>query len=85
MGYFKDDKGQLSMGRLKVFIALISAVGLAFVLVILEAYFCAISTVAEPKNFEEGPGATIVAALLAYAGTVKVLSKREELRPLVDK
>jgi hypothetical protein len=78
MGYFKDDNGAKSLARLKVFIALISAVVLSFLLVILEAYFCKISTVAEPKDFQESPGVSIILGLLSYAGAVKVLQKREE-------
>lgn len=87
MGYFKDDKGVKSMARLKVFIALVASISLAITLVILEAYFCAISTVENPKDFQEAPGVSIVLGLLSYAGAVKVLQKREERKSLevVDK
>lgn len=87
MGFFRDDKGVKSMARLKVFVALVSAIVLAFLIVIFEAYFCAISTLENPKNFEEAPGVSIILGLLSYAGAVKVLQKREERKSLelVDK
>ena len=78
MGYFTDNKGNKSMARLKVFIALASAVVLSFLLIGLEAYFCKLSTLEEPKDFQEAPGVSIVLGLLSYAGAVKVFSKREE-------
>lgn len=70
------------MGRLKVFIALVSAIVLAFILVILEAYFCNISTLEDPKDFQEAPGVSIVLGLLSYAGAVKVFQKREEVKEI---
>lgn len=87
MGFFKDDKGNKSMARLKVFIALTAAISLSFLIVIFEAYFCAISTVDNPKDFQEAPGVSIILGLLSYAGAVKVLQKREERKSLelVDK
>lgn len=87
MGYFVDDKGAKSMARLKVFIALVAAIALALLLIILEAYFCYVSTPEDPKDFQEAPGVSIVLGLLSYAGAVKVLQKREERKTLevVDK
>lgn len=83
MGYFKDSKNKKSMGRLKVFMALTAAIVLAFVIVGCEAYFCSISTVEEPKDFQEAPGVTIVGSLLAFAGAVKIFQKREERKSIV--
>jgi len=76
MGYFKDNKGNKSMMRLKVFMALVTALVLAVSQEIMVFYFEYISTIEHPREFPRE--FTVILGLLAYAGATKVIQKKYE-------